>query len=156
MKRNGIATLILASAVFWVTNASAIGVGVGVILPTGDFKDSHDTGVSAHLVMDYPVTPLASIYGDLGWQGFQAKGVEGIDFEGADISMWSISAGAKAGFGAVYVGGEVGYYIISDGIDNEIGATPVLGTKMGPLDLSARYKFLDDIKWFEVRAGIGF
>lgn len=159
MKRNGIATLILATAVFWVTNASAIGLGVGVILPTGDFADGYDVGYGAHLILDYPVTPVASIYGDLGYQGF--KGKSNVDFENLeldmpDLTMWNISAGGRAGLGAIYLGAEIGYYIVSDGLDDDIGITPLIGTKLGPVDVSARYKLTDDFQWFEIRGAFSF
>jgi hypothetical protein len=160
MKKHGIATLVLATAIFWVTNASAIGLGVGVILPSGDFKDGYDVGYGAHLVMDYPVTPLASIYGDLGYNGFKAKDnadLEDLDLELPDLTMWNISVGGRAGLGgAFYLGAEIGYYIVSDDLDDEIGITPLIGTKFSKLDLSARYKATDDFKWFEIRAALGF
>ncbi len=157
MKKNGIATLVLAAAVFWVTNASAIGVGVGVILPTSDFGDAYDVGYGAHVVLDYPVTPLASIYADLGWQGFKGKGVDldSAELDAPDISIFNASAGGRVGLGSFYLGAELGYYF-SDDVDNEVGLTPLIGLGLGPVDVSARYKLLDDLEWFELRGSLSF
>lgn len=156
MKRNGIVTLVLAAAVFWVTNASAVGVGVGVVVPTGDFGDHYDVGFGAHAILDYPVTPLASIYADLGYQTFAGKKAGVPPVEAPDLDVINVSAGGRAGFGSFYLGAEAGYYFVSEGGDDEFGATPVLGMNMGPLDLSARYKFTDELKWFEVRGSLTF
>lgn len=154
MKRNGIAVLTALIVLSAAGSALAAGVGVGFRLPSGDFGDAYDGGFGANFTMAYPLAPTVSAYGDIGYTRFMGKSasVGGVEVGPDDLDVWGFSAGAKVGLGGFYLGGEGGYFTEVD----EFGLSPLLGLGLGPLDISARYKFTGDANWFDLRASISF
>jgi hypothetical protein len=146
MKRSLVAAILALMVLGTAGSAWAFGVGVGYRLPTGDFGDAYDGGFGANVMLGFPVTPLVTVYGDLGYTNFQ--GSDATD----DISVWGFNAGAKVNLMMLYVGGEAGYFTEVD----EFSLSPLVGMGVGPLDLSARYKLTGDAHWFDLRASISF
>ena len=154
MMRKGIALVAALTVICAAGSAWALGLGVGYRLPTGNMADLYDGGWGANFVLEFPVTPLATVYGDVGYTRFMSKSGTALGLAGlSDIDVWGFSAGAKtglAGAGGLYLGGEVGYFTEIA----ELGISPLLGFGLGPLDLSARWKFTGDARWFDFRAAI--
>jgi len=148
--------LLAAVAVLGTTGAAwAIGVGLGFRAPTGDFGDLYDGGFGANVVMEFPLAPTISAYGDVGYTTFYGQDlvIDGTTATAVDdIDVWGFSAGAKFGIGGFYLGGEVGYFTEID----ETGLSPLVGMGLGPLDISARYKITGDANWIDLRASISF
>ena len=127
------------------SSAAALGVGVGYRLPTGDLGDAYDGGFGANAVFEYPVAPLVSAYGDLGYTTFAGEGSRD------DIDVWSFNAGAKVNvLTLLQVGAEVGYFTEVD----EFAISPYVGQGLGPLQLSARYKLTGEAHWLDLRASV--
>ena len=153
MKRNLLSVLAALAVLGVASSAFAFGIGLGYRLPTGDLSDTHDGGFGANFVLEYPVAPTVTAYGDIGYTRFMGKsleigGTQVGDFE--DIDVWGFSAGAKWGLGGFFLGGEAGYFTEVD----EFGLSPLIGMGVGPIELSGRYKFTGDANWFDLRASL--
>jgi len=145
MKRNLIAAVAALTLIGTASSALAFGVGVGYRLPTGDFGDAYDGGFGANFALEYPVAPLVTAWGDIGYTSFAGEG------DRDNIDVWGFNAGAKVSLlGLLQAGAELGYFTEVD----EFAISPYVGTGFGPLNLSARYKLTGDANWFDLRASI--
>lgn len=155
MMKKGICLLTALMVLGSAGAAWSLGLGVGYRLPVGDFSDLYDGGFGANVVMEFPLAPTISAYGDVGYTRFVGKDLGsllGVPLGSDDVDVWGFSAGAKFGIGGLYLGGEVGYFTEID----ETGLSPLVGMGFGPLDLSARYKITGDANWLDLRLAISF
>ena len=114
--------------------------------PYDDFAADYNTGFGVHGIADYPLAPLFSLIGDLGWNRFSGAG------EVADIDVWEISAGAKFNLGPFYMGGEVAYY---SKVDN-VNWLPSIGLRFERWEFAVRWKAAERVGWVSYRVGYYF
>jgi hypothetical protein len=139
--------------------AGSFGLGANVAFPTGSFGDLYNSGFGVHALIQHPVTPLATITGDVGWTSFSGKDLSldigdigSIPFSGDNLEMWNFTGGAKVNLLPLGLGLEYGYYTQI----KEWGLVPYASFGLSKIDLAARYKATGDAKWFEVRVGFMF
>lgn len=161
---------LIATSAFAQQGKKAIGAGVELALPMGDFGDAADMGFGATGAFQYGFRPNIDFMGVVGYLHWGGKG----DLADLDYS-WNaipIQVGGKYFFQTTesrfYVGGLVGFHIFSFKVRSEsnsetkMGLAPLGGyeLKVGEnmmLDFQARYQFVaDDLSYFGLRVGLNF
>ncbi len=166
-------TLVASLAiVLFTSNAfsqiQAIGVGGGVVLPTGSFGDFAGTGFGGNVQGYYKYEGLDNVV-LTGYIGYYRFGEKEFSFFGTGTGIgykWTlipIMSGGRYYLGEpeaktrLFLGAEVGVHIYSLSVSDEdtglgsgalAGSTefaiiPVVGAQLGPLDLYAQYSLSD-------------
>lgn len=147
MLKKGLIVVATLTVLCSAGSAWALGLGIGWKIPTGDFGELYDGGYGANAAFLFPLAPTVTGWGEIGYTRFNNK----LSSLG-DIDVWGFNAGARVGLGALYLGGEIGYFTEID----DFGLTPVVGIGVAMLDFSARYKLTGDANWWDLRASISF
>jgi opacity protein-like surface antigen len=177
-----IVALILALAAIggpaMAQGTKAIGAGLDVALPTGNFGDAANTGFGGVVSFSYGVTPNINVLADFGYTRWSAKNsLADLDINWSAIPVQfgakyyplpmtnRFYLGALAGFHRFSI--DVPFYNPSTGTtttisasDTKFGVAPMAGYELGigagmALDLGARYQYVsDELSYFGVRAGL--
>jgi opacity protein-like surface antigen len=177
-----IVALILALAAIggpaMAQGTKAIGAGLDVALPTGDFGDVANTGFGGVVSFEYGVTPNLNLLANFGYTTWGAKN------DLADLNInWNaipVQFGAKYYFmpmtNRFYVGALAGFHRFSIDVpfydpstgmtttisasDTKFGIAPMAGYELSigagmALDLGARYQYVSDkLSYFGGRVGL--
>ena len=125
-------------------------VGLGGVLPQGDYADIVDPGFSLRL-QSATVYDRSEVQLQTGWSRFSGRELLGLETESADV--FHIAFGARIG-GKVFVGANGGYFW--GDTDNGFGFLPETGLRLGPLELVADYRVDGEENWLGLRAGWRF
>lgn len=115
-------------------------------LPYADFSDRYNSGWGLHAIADYPLIPLLTLTGDLGWNHFPGAA----DNQGIDV--WEFSVGVNFALGVFYMGGETGYYTQVE----EWSWVPSLGLRFDHWNFAVRFKAVNGASWRGLRVGYYF
>jgi len=151
----------------------AIGAGLELALPMGDFGDVAGTGFGATGQFEYVYNPNISIVGHLGYIKWGGKD---FGFYKWSYSVIPIKGGAKYYFDPIkrgfYGSGEIGLHLFSYSSESDIGGVPdysesstefglaLIGGYEMPagqtfiLDLSVRYELISDLNFIGFRVGV--
>jgi hypothetical protein len=122
------------------------GLGAQISVPYSDFDANYDTGYGVHALMDYPLAPLFSLTGDVGWNRF--SGVS----EREDLDLWEVAVGGKFNLPPFFIGGDVAYY---SEVDN-VNWVPSLGLRFERWEIALRWKAAERTGWVSYRLGFYF
>jgi|GEM_PF-1548227 len=162
--------------------AMRIGAEGNVVLPFGDLGDvASPVGFGATALFIYPFNENISFSGRAGWMTLGGEDIESSFLGQTSTLEYTISAipiqgGVRyhlngTGEPGLYVGGEVGFHILS--IDAEFSGSgseflqgtssgdssteftiaPMVGFSLEALDMSAFVNLLNDATWFGIRVG---
>lgn len=159
--------------------AMRIGAEGNVILPFGNFLSdrANPVGFGATALFIYPFNENISFSGRAGWYTLGGEREEqGNNFAEYSISAIPIQGGVRyhlngTGEPGLYVGGEVGFHILSVDFDTNVNTgfggfggsssassteftiAPMVGFSLEALDMSAFINLLNDATWFGIRVG---
>ena len=180
MKRFAMLTS-LAGVLFFASTAfsqiEAIGVGGGMVMPSGDFSNFAGSGYGGSVRLHYNYEGLENLMltGSVGYFRFGSKewsffGINsGVSLQ---YTVIPLTSGGRYYFGAAeaktrfYLGGEIGIHFFSVSFNDgetsgvlgnslssstEFALIPVAGVALGPLDVFAQYS-LSDFNYFGLQA----
>lgn len=124
----------------------AFGLGAQVSTPYDDFKADYGVGLGIHALMDYPLAPLFSMTGDLGWNRFDGEDTR------PDLNMLEIAFGGRFNLPPFFLGGEVAYY---SEVDN-VNWVPSMGLRFERWEFAIRWKAAERTGWVSYRVGYYF
>ncbi|MEL6820799.1 MAG: outer membrane beta-barrel protein [Calditrichota bacterium] len=160
--------------------AMRIGAEGNVVLPFGNISDfTSPVGFGATALFIYPFNENISFSGRVGWMTLGGEDLENSFLGQTSTLEYSISAipiqgGVRyhlngTGEPGLYVGGEVGFHILSidtesSGVsgfeggstsssETEFTIAPMVGFSLEALDMSAFINLLNDATWFGIRVG---
>lgn len=153
-----VAALTFAGAAEAQTLPLSFEVRGGFAIPTGDFEEGLETGVTVGANATFNITPMLGIYAGYSWTQF---GVE--DLDDVDVTDSGLDAGVKASFGLPgfpvmpFLKGGLVYHSleISDGEDEESSDTE-LGFEVGggfTLPLGPRISFTPAVTYTQYGLG---
>lgn len=122
------------------------GAGLSMKYPYESFGDEYETGFGIHALMDYPLMPLFSLTGDIGYNHFP-KGQAG-----ESIDVWEFVGGMRFVMGVFFMSGEVGYYSQL----KETSFLPGLGLKFEHFEIAWNIRAVPSGSWSGLRFGYFF
>jgi len=176
-------SLMLAFSSTAFSQIQAIGVGGGLVMPSGNFSDFAESGFGGTVRLHYKYEGLDNIVltGSAGYYRFGAKEFNFLGFGTGLKYKWTLvplTSGGRYYFGDpeakvnFYLGAEIGVHIFSVTLEDDQGQSasgfgtldsstefsliPMAGVRLGPLDAYAQYSIAGDFKYFGVKAMVVF
>ena len=151
--------LILLASVPAFSQAFSLGVGANVVFPLDALKDKVETGYGATALAKFGLIPLIDLTGGAEYLIFSSKTITVNGQSGeAKANAWGILLGGRVNLiPALYAGLEVGTYSFTTEIPGSTETIahgiiePLVGAKLGPLDVSARYVSAGDDSFWGLR-----
>ena len=125
-------------------------IGLGGVLPQGDYADLVDTGFSVRL-QSSTAYDRSEVQLQTGWSRFSGREEAGVETESADV--FHVALGVRVG-GTIFVGANGGYFW--GDTDDGLGFLPEAGMRFGRIELVADYRTDGDENWLGVRAALRF
>jgi hypothetical protein len=126
----------------------ASSIGLGAVIPRGDYADVVDAGFSLRL-QSSTAYDRSELQFQTGWSRFSGREDSGVETESADV--FHVALGVRIG-GTLFVGANGGYFW--GDTDDGLGFLPEAGIRLGRLELVADYRTDGDENWLGVRAAV--
>jgi opacity protein-like surface antigen len=165
-----IISLVAVPALVYGQGKMAIGGGLELAFPMGDFGDAANMGFGVTLGGVYHYQPQIDFLASLGYISY------GTESDAVSFSMIPIQFGGRylltpKNNGGPYVGALLGLHMVSSKVESvyiddsetktKFSFAPMAGYELKmneqmSLDLSARYQIVSDASYFGIRAGINY
>lgn len=146
--------ILIGNTGFAQTKSRGIGIAAKGVLPMQDFKDIVKTGVGLGIASQNRFAENIALNAEFSWHLMKGETttVSGQEVTLDDVRFTGLQLGLRYYFGEmIFVGVDGGYFSGGD-IDNEWGVVPAAGINLGPIDILANYKLLNDLRYLNVRA----
>lgn len=130
----------------WLAGYRHFGVAASLSYPYADFRDQYDAGFGLHALVDYPVSTLIRIAGDVAWNRFPG------DDDGPALDVFSAFIEGRIVLAFFYAAGGTGYLT---GVDH-VGYVPSFGLRFDRTEFSVRWVAVGSDSWTTLRAGFYF
>jgi hypothetical protein len=139
--------LILLASLPAFSQGLSLGIGADVSFPLDQLADKVQTGYGATGLVKFGLIPLIDLTGGVEYLKFTTKSitVNGVTGD-ASADAWGVIIGGRVNIiPLLYAGLEVGTYSFTTSLPGSTEKVthgviiPMVGGKLGPLDLSARY-----------------
>ncbi len=127
------------------------GFSLAIILPSGEFSDTHAAGVGFYGNFEHQFTEKFAFVAETGGASWTALDEETNEYVEQDINTISVMAGANYKFlGPLYAEGRAGYYFRDL---NKFALIPAVGLRLGRFDVNLGANVIDPYPFLNLRVG---